>query len=576
MLLYNYLSKLLRSEVDLVKNFIYKTGDFIDNNKVKFKKFFKLSIFIFMIMVFIIQINDMSCDKSFHMLRLNELASEIKLNGLLNYPYYINFSAFNNFGYATELFYGDIFLIPFALLINLGLSVNIVYSFLIAISFLMIFISMYYAYKYYYKDKDNAFNISYLYTFSNYIIFELTERNALGTNFSYIFIPWAIFSFLNIINNKEKKYDYIIFGLAVNFLFLSHVQTCVVVILGLIIYCIFNIKNLIKYPKIILTFIKSILIFFLSNAFFIFPMIEQMAFQKLYISTNFTYKLSDRILFFLNLFVPNHFWRRLIPLEILLAPSKRLDRIFRYSISPSCFIPFLFMIIFNLLTYKKLKKDDKNKPLIRFSNITVLFCILASFTGLISYISLFNFLQFPWRVLTLAAIFMPIGFILSNKENIKIIYFACILTFINAFCYLIILGLWNANYYNEITIGNGEYLPTEVPSSTYAYDYKNDSYTKEIIKNGYSIVINNNTSDNNLELPIVYYKGYNAYINNEKADIKKSKKGLIEINNSQNADKVIVKYDGTIIQKVTKYISLSFYIGLIGYIIYDRKKHNSK
>ena len=64
-------------------------------------------------MILIIEYRSMSCDKSFHMLRLEELAKGIKINGLFNYPYYINFYAFNSFGYATELFYGDLFLIPF-------------------------------------------------------------------------------------------------------------------------------------------------------------------------------------------------------------------------------------------------------------------------------------------------------------------------------------------------------------------------------------------------------------------------------------------------------------------------------
>ena len=57
-------------------------------------------------------------------------------------------------------------------------------------------------------------------------------------------------------------------------------------------------------------------------------------------------------------------------------------------------------------------------------------------------------------------------------------------------------------------------------------------------------------------------------------NIEKSKNGLIQIQNSENSKNVKVIYKGTIIQKITKYISLVFYIGLIGYII--KKKYMKK
>jgi len=551
---------------------INKIGNYIEEHEKTIKKILTFTIVLFTIMTFIIEYRNMSCDKSFHMLRFEELAEGIKINGLFNYPYYINFSAFNNFGYATEIFYGDLFLIPFALLINLGISVNLVYSLLTAFSFIAIYFCMYYAYKHYYNYKNNASILSYLYAFSNYILFELTERNSLGTNFAYMFAPWIVFTFLNIINGKEKKNDYLIFGLLVGFMTISHLQTTIILLIGLTIYTIINIKKLFKQPKIILSFLKSIIVFLFATAFFVFPMLEQLKYQQLYMSSDFTYKLSDTVLYFLNLFVPNFFWRHFIPLETLLAPTVRIDRIYRYNIFPSCFIPILFMLIVNIYNIKKKKNEDSNKLLIKFSTYIGIFCLVASFTKLIAYIDIFKFLQFPWRVVTLITIFVPIGFILSNKDNKKILYYACILTFINTFCYLIIAGLWNTNRYTEKTIGNGEYLPIEVPSHRYAYEYENEIYDNKVIKNGYYIKIDNTKVKPNqkLELPVTYYKGYKAYTNNKEIEIKKGQNGLIQIENNKNINEVTVKYEGTIIQKVTKYISLIFYVGLLGYIIKDK------
>ena len=82
------------------------------------------------------------------------------------------------------------------------------------------------------------------------------------------------------------------------------------------------------------------------------------------------------------------------------------------------------------------------------------------------------------------------------------------------------------------------------------------------------------SNNKELELPVTYYKGYKAYSNNHELEIEKSKNGLIQIQNSENLKNVKVIYKGTIIQKITKYISLVFYIGLIGYII--KKKYMKK
>ena len=68
------------------------------------------------------------CDLHFHLTRLVELADHIRREGLLAYPFAINFSSCEGMGYATPLFYGDLLLLPSAILVAAGIPARIVYA----------------------------------------------------------------------------------------------------------------------------------------------------------------------------------------------------------------------------------------------------------------------------------------------------------------------------------------------------------------------------------------------------------------------------------------------------------------
>ena len=75
-----------------------------------------------------------------------------------------------------------------------------------------------------------------------------------------------------------------------------------------------------------------------------------------------------------------------------------------------------------------------------------------------------------------------------------------------------------------------------------------------------------------IELPLVYYKGYEAKIENKKLETYKTNNGLIGIRiNDIEEGKIKISYLGTNIAKITKIISLTTLISFV--LITKEVKH---
>ena len=78
-------------------------------------------------------------DTHFHLTRILGLAQSLKNN---SYPFFINTAFLNGFGYASNWFYPDIFILPMSFLMNLGVHlIHIVKSYYIILSLWQIAIS---------------------------------------------------------------------------------------------------------------------------------------------------------------------------------------------------------------------------------------------------------------------------------------------------------------------------------------------------------------------------------------------------------------------------------------------------
>lgn len=344
---------------------------------------------------------------------------------------------------------------------------------------------------------------------------------------------------------------------------LSHILSSVIVIGILVVIFLFNIKNIIKNKRILLDLLYAIIITILLTAFFIFPMFEQFLNTQFYVKyAGNSVPIYDRSLSIINIFTELN-W---------LISSK-------YYIPSGIGIVISLVLIIFIMNFKNTRKDTK-------------FIFILSFVGLLMTTNLF-----PWRLLTVVTTLLVFGtgFLINdigiNKIGFKkICVFIALLAFSTGITYFSLSeepykmnSLFNIE--KVISISLAEYLPIECPSNYILYDNTYIIKTNELKinsdrnfeynilfdkRNKYIIDFHDNKFKNNfVELPIIYYKGYKVKINGKYQKSFKIESGLLGIYLNEEFGKIVVSYDGTFIQKISRIISI---LSLIGLLIIKLKK----
>ena len=281
-----------------------------------------------------------------------------------------------------------------------------------------------------------------------------------------------------------------------------------------------SIKKFIKEKQRIKYLVISALITLLITAFFIFPMLEQM------ISGKFLFNNTDKI---------SEITKRSVPIYAL----------FLEIILPlKYWIPAGIGIIFIYLTYLKIKsRNIKDSFITQCFIIGVLCLFLASniFPWKL-FEKAFSLIQFPWRLYVITTVLLTVGggiliskIYTKNKDRIKqliIVFSLSLISLISITVTTLLSGNTNLNNYY---ISMGEYLPSDV-NLDYIKERGNVvtsnnqiTFTHKKVDNKIIIDFVNNYDNTILELPLLYYKGYGAKINNEYLDVFKTDNGLVGV-----------------------------------------------
>jgi Predicted integral membrane protein len=492
-------------------------------------------------------------DIDFHLSRITTIKNCFDMGESCRrvYPnYYVGY------GYASPMFYPDIFLYIPSFLRHLGISLIMSYKiFIFIISACSIF-SMYISVKGITKNKESAIFSAILYGFSSYRLVDLFTRGALGESLSFIFLPIIIYGIYEIIYRDYKKFYLLVIGMSG--LVLSHVVSLYIVVIFLTISCLVNVKRLFLDKKRIAYLLISALITLMITAFFIFPLLEQL--------------LNDK--FLLGQANPTSLYEGTVPIWALF-----LEFTYRHYFSD--WIPPGIGIGAVILVYLYFRNRKYTDGFTKFCFGAGLICLIFS-TKIFPWKLFQNTLepiQFPWRIYMLTTVLLCIGGGLlveklpkSENKYIKIILCSFLIP---------VISIISANFteYNvkgikKITPAYGEYLTEKV-----VYDGDHDrgevvtsDYPMDImfVRKGINITIDftNNKEKNNLELPLIYYKGYQAVLNGEKLNVFQTNKGLVGVElGVVESGKVQVGYGGTTMQKASDYVSLITAILFIGYVI---------
>lgn len=213
-------------------------------------------------------------DLAFHLGRISEIARGIQ-NG--NWLIKTQSRMLNGYGYATPLFYPQLFLYIPALLYIIGFPLQVAYQiFIFLINLATCFVS-YYSIQKVIDDKKISLAVSALYTLSIFRIFEAYSGARLGELLATIFFPLIIYGMYLIYtsNKKMKLKDIMPLVIGVSGIIQSHIISLFITSIFLCIFVLFHLKETFKIERII-ALIKAVFITIMINLWFLVPFVYAM------------------------------------------------------------------------------------------------------------------------------------------------------------------------------------------------------------------------------------------------------------------------------------------------------------
>lgn len=213
-------------------------------------------------------------DLTFHVARIAQIADGIKAG---NWLVKIQPDMINGYGYATPLFYPQLFLYIPALLTVLGFPLQTSYQiFVVIINFATCAVS-YYAIKKVSDNRNAAVLGSFLYTLAPYRLSELYLAARLGEILSMVFFPLIIYGMYKVYKDDEsltlRKCIPLILG--ISGVIQSHLVSSLFVGIFIGIFVLLNIRNTFRIRRLCYLAASAVIVLML-NAWFIVPFIDSM------------------------------------------------------------------------------------------------------------------------------------------------------------------------------------------------------------------------------------------------------------------------------------------------------------
>ena len=491
-------------------------------------------------------------------------------------------------GYAINLFYNPLttyISLICGLIVNnfaLGIKIMLIIMMFLAIIFMYMFL------KNVTKKTGVAIAGAIFYITNPYYLSNIFIRGAIGESAALTFLPLLFLGLYNLFNGDRKKHYFI--TIAATGLILTHNITTLYAAIISGIYVLINFRKL-KEKDVLIKILTNILFIIGMSLFFIYPLIlhrfsgEYVIFDSDLMRTNGA-RVASSVITFKELFT-----------EI---PSQSV--IFRLNIIQ------VVLFVLSIFCYRFIDKKDRKIYLsfIIFAILSVILCMTKNIWKIAPDI-LCN-IQFPWRLLgfsgffisTIAGInlFIILKKIFKNKENglIFIIIPIALLSLLYAYSldykdYTVkkddneSIEFINNNINNIVYMNiNREYMP----SKTYIALYKNQERVKGdrvFILEGEALIESENKNEliydiklsdikenTSIEVPFLFYKGYNAYIENDKngkrdIDVKESDYGFLKIDIPKEYENGMIKVEYK--TPTSYYIAyIISFVTLIGFIIY--------
>ncbi len=474
-------------------------------------------------------------DLMFHLGRILSLGQSIQAGDWWN-P--IDYNMVNGYGYATPLFYPQLFLYLPALLYNMALPVHICYQIYVVCINIATCLICYWCIHKLCKDKDIALFGSFLYLFSAYRMANVYVRAALGEFTAMAFLPLLVYGFIKVYSTQPKEIkapDYLPIVIGLTGLIQSHILSCELSAIIILIACLLLVKKTFQ-PYRFLALSKAAGLTLLLNLGFITAFLDSMR-MNVQVKTENVSTIQGAGAYLIQL------------LGIFMTPDG-LSNEKIYGDMPLCLglSLVLGLLLFGWCYSKRYDWQLEQDSHIRTGRILSVLAVISILFSLALFpwdsIAGINFvfgklasvIQFPWRYLVLATVFCVfvtvIGIhILKKKE--KRLYsmgFAALIGLLT----LLNTGLLYMQYADTspttrmfaamdnwdsiIYIYGGEYLlegtdTLQCVTREISTDAGAVSVTDYDSENGFTsfVCVNQSSQEKQVTLPLFHYDNYRIY-----------------------------------------------------------------
>lgn len=548
-----------------------------------------------------------SGDVGYHLMRIEGLKDGI-VSG--QFPVRIAPKWVQDYGYADAVFYGQTLLLPAALFRMIGFTVTTSYRLFIFCVNLATAWLAYYCFRRIFDHPYIGLLCSMLHTLSIYRLYKLYMRGSVGEALGLLFLPLIAYGFWRVFteDHKSRAYRWCFIPLTIGFagIIQTHMLTCELVGGFTVLLCILLWRKVFR-RETFWVLAKTVICSVLIAAWFIIPFLDYMVTGDFMIQHAYERTIQDRGLYLAHLFsVYPSFGTNVFPAEQGMVNAMPVGIGFALMV---CLILWCYLLV---LGRKMLQSRGKlDKQYVTLGNIGLGFSGLAMLMSLsvfpwnsIQFLhritaTLVSSLQFPERTLMIASLggVLVAGVLAcwafhQEHRGWRIAFCGVMagLTILTSLLQLddVVHNTGFVKIYNAEGMGRGyiagqEYLPYGTDASLLLYrapipggNVEMESYEQGPLSVEVSCR-NPGVEEGTLNLPLLYYKGYQAMDMNtgEKLAVYAGENNTVHVN-------VPAGYEGTIrtafvspwYWRLAEIVSLVFSLGLAVWYLCARKRGN--
>lgn len=533
-----------------------------------------------------------STDMNFILMRIDGLK-----DGLLSgaFPVRIQPNWMNGYGYATSIFYGDLFLIVPAVLRIFGISVQGAYFIYLFCMNLATCLIAYGCFKGMFQVRHIALIGSCVYTFSTFRLTLMYVLSRGGMYTAYAFLPLIAYGVYIIYYDSKNKKGWFYLSLGMTAILNSHLLTTEITVFTLALVILVSAKRFFERNRV-LAMLKAVGASILLNIGFLVPLLDYIG--DMHVSSD-----SWKTIY-------NYIQRKGEDGSGFLA----LFREGRSAWSPDLLLLLgmcLFLVILIWIPTEKMREEGNWKYReIGMVTFTVSLILLFMGTKYFPWDTIedkfpvgrmvINSLQFPYRFYEDATVLMTITLccgLVILKDRIGKSEYRVGLTVILCIClcsggYIIsdlvdhtpTAKIFDTEALDDNRISTGEYLPEGADPELFVHETAAPGEGIDILsfqKDKLNIKIqcvNERTENRYVELPLTYYEGYRAKDsagNRLNVCCGENKTVLLELPPDYSGE-ISVFFREPVMWTIAFWISVVSAFGLTGRFLFDKRKKKTK